>query len=122
MTTKYRAQTHATASSPYGATRGIVEDGKDNTQRLALLLGQALTCHSHTDKESVYYSFDSVCRCLHCVHGICMCVFYLCILLSEWGIFMEFECFSVHSLRDGSYLMPYIYLLKSVRLWFMFLL
>lgn len=113
MTTKYRAHTRATASSPHGTT--VVEDGKeDNTQKLPLLLGQALTCHSHTDKESVYYSCDSVWRCLHCVHEICMCVIYLCILFSEWGIFMEFECISVHSLRDCCYLMPYIYLLKSV--------
>lgn len=113
MTTKYRAQTRATASSPHGATR----DGKDKTQRLALTWASS----------NLPLTLIKTVRFIHNiqyadVHGIYMCVFYLCILLSEWGIFMEFECFSVRSLRDGCYLMPYVYLLKSVCLWFMFVL
>lgn len=91
MTTKYRAQTRAPASSPHGATR-VVEDGQDNTQSLAL----TLTCHSHADKDSVYYSCRSVCRCLHRVLEICVCVCFIyayCYLSGgySWNFWMFFS-------------------------------
>ncbi len=80
MTTKYRAQTRATASSPHGTT--VVEDGKeDNTQKLALLLGQALTCHSHTDKESVCI--------IHAIRYGDVCIVYMR-FVCVWFIYAHF--------------------------------